>query len=79
MVTLFDTKASIEQSCLSCKRSGERPPPAEEDVAVLSVEVSELLLRQAGKLLPLQHESFHTIQILIPLLHQLFSLDRTDP
>lgn len=52
------------------------PRPAEEDVAVLGEEVAELLLWQAGELLPLQHKSLHAVQVLVPLLHQLFSLCR---
>lgn len=51
-------------------------PPAEEDVAVLSEEVAKLLLREASELLPLQHESFHAVQVFVPLLHQLLGLDR---
>lgn len=50
------------------------PRPAQEDVAVLGEEVAELLLRQAGKLLALQYKSLHAIQVLVPLLHQLFRL-----
>lgn len=48
--------------------------PAEENVAVLGIEVSKLLFRQASKLLSLQDKSFHTIQVLVPLLHQLLRL-----
>lgn len=38
--------------------------------------MSKLLLGQTSKLLPLQHEPFHTVQVFVPLLHQLLSLDR---
>lgn len=49
--------------------------PAQEDVAVVGVEVTELLLGKAGELLPLQDEALHAIQILVPLLHQLLRLE----
>lgn len=49
--------------------------PAEEHVAVLSEKVTELFLWQTSKLLSLQHKSLHAVQVLVPLLHQLFSLD----
>lgn len=52
--------------------------PAEEHIAVLSVEVPKFLLGEASKLLSLQHKSFHAVQVLVPLLHQLFSLERSD-
>jgi len=51
-----------------------RASPAEEDVAVVGVEVAELLLGQASEFLALQHEALHAVQVLVPLLHQLLRL-----
>lgn len=51
--------------------------PAEEDIAVLRIEVAELLLRQPCELLTLEHETLHAIQVLVPLLHQLLGLQVT--
>lgn len=48
--------------------------PAEEDIAVLCVEVAKLLFRQSSELPAFQHEAFHAIQVLIPFLHQLLCL-----
>lgn len=42
------------------------------------MEVPKFLLRQASKLLSLQHKPFHAVQVLVPLLHQLLSLERKE-
>ena len=69
-------KKQVRFFLCSRKASITRNLPAEKHVAVFRVELSKLVLWKRDEFLSVQNESLHHIQILVPILHQLRSLQQ---